>query len=77
MLGYQAEIEGVGAETIAQQVGFGGGDGVRFALVGGEGANKGKNLRNVGRGGRSDRDRHAPIVGCDVRHKSYRRQTLH
>ena len=67
VLGYQAEIEGVGSKAVAQQVGFGGGDGVRLALIGGQGANKGENLRNIGGGRGPNRGCHALIVGCDRR----------
>src|SRR5206468_254802 len=38
-------------EAVAEKVGFGGVDGVGFALVGGEVADEGEDLRDVGWGG--------------------------
>ncbi len=41
----------VSAEAVAEEVGFGGEDGVGFALVGGEVADELQDLRDVGGGG--------------------------
>ena len=43
-----------GAEAVAEEVGFGGVDGVGFALVGGEVADEGEDLGDVGGGGGAD-----------------------
>ncbi len=43
-----------GAEAVAEEVGFGGEDGVGFALVEGEFADKGEEVRDVGGGGGTD-----------------------
>ncbi len=45
---------GVGAEAVAEEVGFGGEDGVGFALVGGEVADEWEDLGDVGGGGWAD-----------------------
>ncbi len=44
-------------------------DAYAIPLVGGERLDKGKNLRDIGRGSGSDCDRHASIVECDAGHK--------
>lgn len=72
VLRYKAEIERVSPESIPQQVGFGGNDGVGFALVGGECTDKCKDQRNISRSSRPDGSCHLVIVGCDTGHKSLR-----
>src|SRR5581483_1775055 len=68
VLGNQAFIKGVRAETVAQQPLFRGGNCVRRPLIRGQGADKGKNLFYVCRCGRANRRSHASILECDTRH---------
>lgn len=53
-LGDEAGEDFLRAETVAEEVGFGGDDGVRLALVGGEVADEGEDLGDVGGGGGAD-----------------------
>src|SRR5208337_3999774 len=60
-LGYQAEIEWVGAESITHQIRFCRSNRVWLTFVRGKSANERKNLRNVLRSCRPNRCRHAFI----------------
>src|ERR1700677_2597633 len=58
LLGDYAAEAWSGAEAVAQEVGFGGEDGVGFALVEGEFADEGENLGDVGGGSWADVEGH-------------------
>jgi len=61
-------VEALGfAEAVAEEVGFGGVDGVGFALVGGEVADEGEDLRDVGRGGGAEGEGGLHFFGLDTR----------
>ncbi len=62
-VGYQAVINGVRAESVAQQAFFGRSYGVRLPLKGGQGSNKCQNLRDIGFGRCPDRGCNASILG--------------
>jgi hypothetical protein len=54
VLGDEAVVVGIGAETVVEELLFGGCDGVWFAFVGGEGADKTEDMGYVGGRGGSD-----------------------
>ena len=68
VLGNQALVEGIGAESIAQQALLGRRHRVRRPLKGRQCANKFENLRGIRRGCSPNHGLHIPILVCDTRH---------